>query len=154
MIHLATRSFGTVFRQPTALVQLPHSSLMAKQKKRRRPQADDDTPQQATKLPRLDAAAAAPEADGRKAAPQPQAQPQQQQQQPGPLQPSAAEAAELVALHRARFVPWQPAAVVACAFAPDGSVLAVGQESGAIELWETSTWTCFQVRSLMWPLYL
>lgn len=118
---------------------------MAKQKKRKRPQADNDTPQQAVKVSRLDAAAApasAPEASGREASPQPQAP---QQQQLGPQQPIAVEAAELVALHRARFVPWQPAAVVACTFTPDGSALAVGQESGGIELWETSTWTCFQV---------
>jgi U3 small nucleolar RNA-associated protein 4 len=118
---------------------------MAKQKKRKRPQADSSTPQQAAKQLRLDAAAAgaaaAPEADSREAA----AQPQPQQQQLAPQQPPAAEPAELVALHRARFVPWQPAAVVACAFTPDGSVLAVGQESGGIELWETATWTCFQV---------
>ena len=52
---------------------------------------------------------------------------------------------ELVTLHRARFVPWQPTAVVASAVTADGSVLAIAQDSGALELWETVTWTCFQV---------
>ncbi|CAL5222772.1 g5185 [Coccomyxa viridis] len=52
---------------------------------------------------------------------------------------------DLVSLHRARFVPWQPTAVVASATSTDGSLVAVAHESGAIEIWETSSWTCRQV---------
>ena len=52
---------------------------------------------------------------------------------------------DLVSLHRARFVPWQPTAVVASATSSDGSLVAVAHESGAIEVWETSSWTCRQV---------
>ena len=52
---------------------------------------------------------------------------------------------DLVALHRVRFVPWQPTAVIAAAATSDGSVLAVARDNGSIEVWETATWTCFQV---------
>ena len=54
---------------------------------------------------------------------------------------------ELVALHRARFVPWDPAAVVALAAAPDGTLLAAGRDTGDIELWETQAWSCLAVRA-------
>ena len=52
---------------------------------------------------------------------------------------------DLVSLHRARFVPWQPTAVVASAASSDGSLVAVAHESGSIEVWETAGWTCRQV---------
>jgi hypothetical protein len=42
-------------------------------------------------------------------------------------------------------VPWQPTAVIAAAATSDGSVLAVARDNGSIEVWETATWTCFQV---------
>ena len=54
--------------------------------------------------------------------------------------------AGVVELHRSRFVEWQPAAVVALAASGDGSVLAAAREDGAIELYETATTHCFQVR--------
>ena len=121
---------------------------MARQKKRKRPQeaeADDghqqEDPVQAQGAARAAAAEEVPAATAslpggsRELVPQPQR----------PLLQTQEDAAELVALHRARFVPWQPAAIVALAVTPDGSALAVGQESGSIELWETATWTCFQV---------
>lgn len=53
----------------------------------------------------------------------------------------------LTVLHRARFVEWGPSAVVATALTDDGSCVAVGRESGAIELWDTETWHCFLVRT-------
>ena len=52
---------------------------------------------------------------------------------------------DLISLHRARFVPWQPTAVVASAASSDGSLVAVAHESGSIEVWETAGWTCRQV---------
>lgn len=52
---------------------------------------------------------------------------------------------DLVSLHRARFVPWQPTAVVASATSRDESLVAVAHESGSIEIWETLSWTCRQV---------
>lgn len=58
---------------------------------------------------------------------------------------------DLVSLHRARFVPWQPTAVVASATSNDGSLLAVAHESGAIEVWETTSWTCRQVLTWCHP---
>ncbi|CAL8461915.1 g1446 [Coccomyxa elongata] len=56
----------------------------------------------------------------------------------------AGQPEDLVALHRVRFVPWQPTAAIASAATADGSLLAVARENGSIELWETATWTCFQ----------
>jgi hypothetical protein len=44
---------------------------------------------------------------------------------------------ELVALHRVRFVPWEPSAGLGAAVTNDGSLLAVLRENGAIELWDT-----------------
>ena len=52
----------------------------------------------------------------------------------------------VVALHRSRFIEWQPAGVVALAASGDGSVLAAAREDGDIELYETATSYCFQVR--------
>jgi hypothetical protein len=51
----------------------------------------------------------------------------------------------LLALHRVRFLEWRPSAVTAMRAAPDGSVLAVARESGAVEIWETDYWTLVQV---------
>ena len=53
--------------------------------------------------------------------------------------------AGVVALHRSRFIEWQPGGVVALAASGDGSVLAAAREDGDIELYETSTSHCFQV---------
>ncbi|KAK3242493.1 hypothetical protein CYMTET_47817 [Cymbomonas tetramitiformis] len=48
-----------------------------------------------------------------------------------------------VALHRARFVDWQPSAVVAIAATFDGEAVAVAREDGSIELYDSiGEWTC------------
>ena len=60
--------------------------------------------------------------------------------------------AGVVALHRSRFIEWQPAGVVALAASGDGSVLAAAREDGDIELYETSTSYCFQVGDGAGPL--
>ncbi|KAL4856387.1 WD repeat-containing protein PCN [Chlorella vulgaris] len=52
--------------------------------------------------------------------------------------------AGLIALHRSRFIDWQPAEVVALAASGDGSVVAAAREDGDIELYETTTSHCFQ----------
>lgn len=57
----------------------------------------------------------------------------------------AAPSAGVVALHRSRFVEWQPAGVAALAASGDGSLLAAAREDGDIELYETATGHCFQV---------
>lgn len=54
--------------------------------------------------------------------------------------------AGVVALHRSRFIEWQPAGVVALAASGDGSVVAAAREDGDIELYEASTNHLFQVR--------
>ena len=120
---------------------------MAKQKKRKRaPEAEtDDAHHEGDALQPQDAAVAAATCQTPAAA-VPGGSRELVPQQPQLLLQPQEDAAELVALHRARFVPWQPAAVVALAVTPDGSALAVGQENGGIQLWETATWTCFQVR--------
>lgn len=74
-------------------------------------------------------------------APPPEALPASEEQQDSPSK-------DLVSLHRARFVPWQPTAVVASATSSDGSLVAVAHESGAIEIWETTRWTLRQVLAL------
>lgn len=52
---------------------------------------------------------------------------------------------QLLSLHRARFVDWEPTAVTALAASSDGTVLAVARDSGVLELWETEHWTCLTV---------
>ena len=52
--------------------------------------------------------------------------------------------AGVVALHRARFVQWQPAGSVALAASGDASLLAAAREDGDIELYETATNHRFQ----------
>ena len=76
-------------------------------------------------------------------APPPVALPAPEEKQEGPSD-------DLISLHRARFVPWQPTAVVATATSSDGSLVAVAHESGAIEIWETTSWTLRQVLALSW----
>lgn len=53
--------------------------------------------------------------------------------------------AGLVALHRARFVAWAPAPVVALAATHDGSALAAARDDGGLELLDTETWACVAV---------
>ena len=112
---------------------------MGKAKKRKRVPEQAQLPEGIPKAQRQEAAAAPAAAAGKALAldhPEAIASARPEQQGAG---------RDLVTLHRARFVPWQPTAVVASAVTADGSVLAVAQDSGAIELWETATWTCFQV---------
>ena len=52
----------------------------------------------------------------------------------------------LLALHRARFVEWEPTAAVASGASGDGTVLAVARESGDVELWNADHWSCIAVR--------
>lgn len=69
-------------------------------------------------------------------------------QQRGPKRARTEEepaSAGVVALHRTRFIDWQPSGVVALAASCDGSLVAAGREDGGIELYETSTSHCFQV---------
>ena len=48
-----------------------------------------------------------------------------------------------IELHRARFVEWNPASVVALAATPDGAAVAVGREDGSVELHDvTQDWRC------------
>ena len=69
---------------------------------------------------------------------------------------STAEANKLVAMHRFRLADWTPTAIVACAASGDATVLAVARDSGALELWNTDHWHCFQVccpgRTRIWTL--
>ena len=51
----------------------------------------------------------------------------------------------LVVLHRSRFIEWQPAPIVALASSHDGSLAAAVRETGDVELYDTSSWHCFQV---------
>ncbi|XRA96281.1 U3 small nucleolar RNA-associated protein [Pycnococcus provasolii] len=46
----------------------------------------------------------------------------------------------MIRLHRARMVPWCPAPVTSSCASSDGSLVAVARESGAVELYETSSW--------------
>lgn len=48
---------------------------------------------------------------------------------------------DIIALHRARFIDWAPAAVTALSASSDGTVLAAARESGNIELWHTDHWS-------------
>ena len=46
-------------------------------------------------------------------------------------------------LHRARFVEWAPAAVVAMTACADGSLVALAREDGTVEVLDAAgTWTC------------
>lgn len=54
----------------------------------------------------------------------------------------------LVLLHRARFIEWQPAPIVALASSHDGSLAVAARETGDIELYDTSSWHSFQVGGL------
>lgn len=65
-----------------------------------------------------------------------------------------------LALHRARFVDWTPAAITAVAPTPDGLAVAVGREDGEVELYNVAEdWQCvlripgtegFVLTSLVW----
>ena len=44
----------------------------------------------------------------------------------------------LTVAHRVQFVDWQPAAVTALAFSPDGTYLACGRNGGEIQLWNVA----------------
>jgi U3 small nucleolar RNA-associated protein 4 len=52
----------------------------------------------------------------------------------------------MVVLHRSRCWPWRLSAIVAAAACPGAPLLAVGLESGDLELWDLSFMTCIQVR--------
>lgn len=48
-----------------------------------------------------------------------------------------------LSVHRCRFLTYTPSTITALAFSPDESRLAVGRESGDIEVWhKASSWTC------------
>lgn len=53
----------------------------------------------------------------------------------------------MLQLHRGKFLHWQPSAVVSIDPSRDGTVVAVGRESGDIELWESEHWVLLQVRA-------
>ena len=57
---------------------------------------------------------------------------------------------QLLSLHRARFVDWDPTAVTAMSASGDGTMLAVARDSGVLELWETEHWTCLTVSRACW----
>ena len=63
----------------------------------------------------------------------------------------SADGAGLVTLHRARFVAWAPAPVVALAATRDGTALAAARDDGGLELLDTETWACVAV-SVVWFL--
>ena len=52
----------------------------------------------------------------------------------------------MVVLHRSSFIEWQPTPVVALASSGDGSLTVAARENGDLELYETATSHCFQVR--------
>lgn len=52
------------------------------------------------------------------------------------------------ALHRSRMFAWNPSPVVALAACPGSPMLAVGYESGDLELWDLAIMACIQVKLL------
>lgn len=50
----------------------------------------------------------------------------------------AAAPRPLTVAHRVQFVDWQPAAITALAFSPDGTYLACGRNGGEIQLWNVA----------------
>lgn len=52
----------------------------------------------------------------------------------------------MVVLHRTSFIEWQPTPVVSLASSADGSLAVAARENGDLELYETSTSHCLQVR--------
>jgi hypothetical protein len=56
------------------------------------------------------------------------------------------EASDCTALHRSRMFNWKPAAVVAISACPGAPMLAVGYETGDLELYEMNMMACIQVR--------
>ena len=104
---------------------------MARKRKRHEPEAADDAEPQHNGAQAM-SGTHSEDATTPEALPAPKAQPE-------------GVSDDLVSLHRARFVPWQPTAVVSSATSSDGGLIAVAHESGSIEIWETASWTCRQV---------
>lgn len=50
----------------------------------------------------------------------------------------------LVILHRSRFIDWNPSPIVSLASSHDGSLVTALRETGDIELYDTTSWHCFQ----------
>jgi hypothetical protein len=64
---------------------------------------------------------------------------------PGPGSAATATTLGMVQLHRSRMFDWRPAAVIAIAPCPGTPLVAVGYESGALELWDMLQLVCTQV---------
>lgn len=71
---------------------------------------------------------------------------------------SAPHSNTVLSLHRTRLVNWKPSSVTALAAVPVGTLVAVGYDSGDLELWETSHFVCVmrvpgdgvEITSLAW----
>lgn len=55
---------------------------------------------------------------------------------------------EAVAVHHNRQVEWSPKGVTGIAACPGSSTLAIGYDSGAIEIWDSSNSFCVTVRDI------
>lgn len=61
------------------------------------------------------------------------------------------ESIEPTALHRSRMFHWKPAAVVAISACPGAPFVAVGYETGDLELYDINIMSCIQVRYITFP---
>ena len=63
------------------------------------------------------------------------------------------DAAASTALHRSRMFNWKPAAVVAISACPGAPMVAVGYETGDLELYDIHIMTCIQVGSRLCTMH-
>ena len=56
------------------------------------------------------------------------------------------DAADCTALHRSRMFSWSPSAVVSISACPGAPMVAVGYETGDLELYDMTLMACIQVR--------